>query len=299
MYEQTTEIRTVEDIDKVGRAVGAIFKTNMVVIVGSQSILLGSPRAPVEMRMSPEIDAFFPGRRKWENQPENVGLLASEMIDERFGEDSPFHERHGFFIDGVDERTAVMPSDWAQRAFHKVVVADHAEVTIVAPDPEDVIIAKLMRFDDKDQKWSLNCSRHLRLDIQAMLRRLGTIQPDPEREITREKLDRAALFISKLTSKPILTLPPFEHMPSFPKDTHNAFATMDNTRIIIKKWDDDLGQYNLIDNPLGPAVVSRQVKQHWVNGLKVENSPEPRMSPARQQEMERPRFIPHRPIYKP
>lgn len=271
----------------------------MVVIVGSQSILLGSPRAPLQMLMSPEIDAFFPDRRKWESQPENVGLLASEMIEDRFGEGTPFQDRHGFFIDGVDERTVVMPSDWAKRAFHKVVVADHAEVTIVAPDPEDVIIAKLMRFDEKDQIWSVNCSKHLRLDVAEMLRRLATIEPDPAREITREKLDRAAYFISRLTSKPTISLPPFEHMPDFPKMTHNAFATMDNTRIIIKKWDDDLGQYNLIDNPIGPAVVSRQMKQFWVNGVRVQNSSEPKMSQACWEEMDRPRFTPHRPIYKP
>lgn len=52
-----SSVRTQVDLDRVGRTLGEHFKTDLVVVVGSLSVLVGWPEAPVLMRTSDEIDA--------------------------------------------------------------------------------------------------------------------------------------------------------------------------------------------------------------------------------------------------
>lgn len=69
---QTSFIRTIEDLVEIVRVIARLFKTDKVFIVGSQSILLSWPDAPVVLRTSGEIDAYpenakygRSGRRSW------------------------------------------------------------------------------------------------------------------------------------------------------------------------------------------------------------------------------------------
>ena len=86
-------VRTVDDLDRVIRAVGRHFETDEVIIIGSQAILVHHAQAPVIMRTSGEIDAYPGNIQEWESQhPE---LLASEEINALFGIGSHFHESFG------------------------------------------------------------------------------------------------------------------------------------------------------------------------------------------------------------
>lgn len=102
-------VRTIDDLHRAVRALAVHFDTDVVVIVGSQSVLLEWPDAPVLMRTSGEIDAYPGNIREWEAK--NPGDLASEEINVLFGWGSQFHETFGFYIDGVDETTAKLPPD--------------------------------------------------------------------------------------------------------------------------------------------------------------------------------------------
>ncbi len=51
-------VRTFEDLVETVRAIARLFKTDKVFIIGSQSILLSWPDAPVALRTSGEIDAY-------------------------------------------------------------------------------------------------------------------------------------------------------------------------------------------------------------------------------------------------
>ncbi|RTL52325.1 MAG: hypothetical protein EKK40_07985 [Bradyrhizobiaceae bacterium] len=148
-------VRTFEDLVETVRAIARLFKTDKVFIIGSQSILLSWPDAPVALRTSGEIDAYPENAKIWEvmqkkldpdDEPE-----ASEEINALFGEGSEFHREHGFYIDGVDENTARLPSDWNTRAIYKTVEVDGRQVLAVAPCPEDVIVSKLARLSEKDK----------------------------------------------------------------------------------------------------------------------------------------------------
>jgi Nucleotidyltransferase of unknown function (DUF6036) len=150
-------VRTLEDLERTVRAIATEFKTDKIFIIGSQSILLAWPDAPIVMRSSPEIDAFPANARIWEVQEKakhpDQSPEASEHIDALFGNGSQFHQTHGFYIDGVDENTAILPAGWRTRATVRQVDVGGRTVTAVAPCPEDIIVSKLARLSDKDKSF--------------------------------------------------------------------------------------------------------------------------------------------------
>src|SRR5205814_1919056 len=78
---------------------------------------------------------------------------ASEHIDALFRNGSQFHQTHGFYIDGVDENTAILPAGWQTRAIVRRVDVGGRTVIAVAPCPEDIIVSKLARLNDKDRSY--------------------------------------------------------------------------------------------------------------------------------------------------
>jgi hypothetical protein len=104
---------------------------------------------------------------------------ASEHIHGLFGEGSTFHVTQGSYIDGVDEGTARLPNGWNTRAIVKRLEVDGREVKAVAPSPEDVIVSKLARFDDKDKDFVRAYHRVRRLDLQLVEARIKDTSLDP------------------------------------------------------------------------------------------------------------------------
>jgi hypothetical protein len=80
------DLQTEGDLRRAVRSLARHFKTDTVIMIGSQSILVDWPDAPVQMRLSGEIDAYPANARAWEKA--NPGLLASEEINALFGYDS-------------------------------------------------------------------------------------------------------------------------------------------------------------------------------------------------------------------
>jgi hypothetical protein len=193
-------IRTLADLDEAVRTLATEFKTDRIFIIGSQGILLAWPDAPTEMRSSPEIDAFPGNARIWEIEEEakhpGEKAEASEQIDALFGSGSAFHKRHGFYIDGVDENTAKLPLGWKTRAATRQLRIDGRIVVAVAPCPEDLIVSKLARLDDKDKAFiaTYHAARPLDpLDIEHRIR-----QSNFEPAIAARAVD----YIRMLTRKP-------------------------------------------------------------------------------------------------
>jgi hypothetical protein len=137
--KQPSFVRTFEDLVETVRAIARLFKTDKVFIIGSQSILLSWPDAPIVLRTSGEIDAYPDNAKIWgipqkELDPE-YPPEASEEINALVGEGSDFHRERGFYIDGVDENTARLPPDWTKRAICREVEVDGRQVLAVASIP--------------------------------------------------------------------------------------------------------------------------------------------------------------------
>ncbi|MCA6112478.1 helix-turn-helix domain-containing protein [Bradyrhizobium sp. CNPSo 4026] len=111
--------RTLEDLIETVKVIARYFDADEVFIIGSQSILLSWPDAPVMMRTSSEIDAYAGNAKLWEITQKQLDPdddpEASEEIAALYGEGSAFHKQHGFYIDGVDEHTATLPRQWQLR----------------------------------------------------------------------------------------------------------------------------------------------------------------------------------------
>ena len=59
-------VRTLDDLVRTVSSIAIHFKTDQVFIIGSQSILLSWPDAPIILRTSRKIDAYPGNARMWE-----------------------------------------------------------------------------------------------------------------------------------------------------------------------------------------------------------------------------------------
>ena len=104
------------------------------------------------MMLTSEIDIYADGVA-------DPGPL-SDLIDGSIGEGSLFHRTFSYYCDGVGPETAIMPLDWRTRAT-EYVTPDGA-ATAVCPAIDDIAIAKLCAWREKDRDW-------LRAGVQAGL----------------------------------------------------------------------------------------------------------------------------------
>jgi hypothetical protein len=95
---------TRRQLEHVLRAAANISDSFEIMVVGSQSILGAFPDAPAELTLSMEAVVY----------PLHAPKLA-ELIDGSIGEGSMFHESFGYYAQGVDNRTAKLPTGWENR----------------------------------------------------------------------------------------------------------------------------------------------------------------------------------------
>lgn len=158
-------------------------------MIGSQS-LLGSfdhKDLPAEATASLEFDVAVFG---------DVESRAADRIDGALGEWSSFHDEHGFYVQGVDVETAVLPAGWQDRLV-RVPVRDATDVDAVCLDPHDACAAKLARNDQRD-----------RVFVRALVD-AGLIDPlllaERVREIPRHRLETARKNVSLSFVKSLVT----------------------------------------------------------------------------------------------
>jgi hypothetical protein len=126
---------TRDQREHVLRVAGAIARTNSFVVVGSQAVLLPFPNAPAALVVSREVD-LYPSMH-----PERA-----DLIDRAIGALSSFDETFGYRADGVEPETAVMPSDWMQRAS----LHYSGDITAICPEIHDLAVSKAVVDRDKD-----------------------------------------------------------------------------------------------------------------------------------------------------
>lgn len=142
-------------------------------VIGSQALLVAKPDADRAFRQSNEVDAYPGNLREWEEA--HGGQEASEVINAILGEGSDFHKEHGFFVDGVDDTTAKLSGDWISRAARRMTMVEGRQIEVIAPDPHDIVAAKLARGDPKDIEFARLCLKRgfVRYKkVEALLQRI-------------------------------------------------------------------------------------------------------------------------------
>ena len=148
------------ELEHIIRASGEISGDDEIIIIGSQAILGQFPDAPIRLLSSMEADVYP------KNKPEKA-----DKVDGAIGEGSSFHELHGYYAQGVGERTAVLPKDWESRLV--VLINDNTNgVTGYCLEVHDLAISKLIAMRPKDLEFVQELVRHDMIGKKTMLYRL-------------------------------------------------------------------------------------------------------------------------------
>ena len=113
--------------------------------------------------------------------PKNNPEKADE-VDGAIGEGSSFHELHGYYAQGVGERTAVLPKDWESR----LVVVNNENtngVTGYCLEVHDLAISRIIAHRLKDLEFVQELVRYKMIQKKTMLRRLE--QTDLQKSVLR------------------------------------------------------------------------------------------------------------------
>lgn len=183
-----------DQLEHAIRAACQILGKPAVIVVGSQSIL-GTYREgqlPAAATMSAEIDILPIA----DDNAETSRL--ADIIEGVAGEFSPFEELHGFSIDGVDLTTSALPSGWRDR----LVIVQNANTAAPDGEPqytgwcldkEDLCVAKLCAFREKDQNFVAALFHAKLIDRETILARLATVD-----ERHRRAAERAGSWLRSL-----------------------------------------------------------------------------------------------------
>ena len=146
----------------------------------------GSCRArPARPRNWPLASASF--RRSRKTGPPNLVDTAffsdpddakSDLVDAMIGELSNFHNEFGYYPQGVSVNTGVFPPGWEDRLITY-------ETPSTAPgrglclEPHDCVLAKLVRFEEKDRDFAAALVREGLIDLDILNDRVETLPAPP------------------------------------------------------------------------------------------------------------------------
>lgn len=154
------------ELEHLIRAAAAITDQYEIMVVGSQSILGAAPEPPASLIESMEADVY----------PLQRPDLA-DLIDGAIGEGSPFHERFGYYAQGVGPETAVLPMGWAER----LVKIQNAQTDLKVGwclELHDLAASKLAAGREKDGPFVQEMLRAGLIQEQALRLRIDDLPLD-------------------------------------------------------------------------------------------------------------------------
>jgi hypothetical protein len=153
------------------RAASTISGERDVVVIGSQSILASHPddALPPEATGSIEADVAFL------SDPDDS---KADRVDGAIGELSPFHERFGYYAQGVSTTTAILPDGWQERLI-PLDSTDTSPGRGLCLEPHDCVIAKLLAGRGKDLAFAAALVREDLIDPAVLANRLETVTAHP------------------------------------------------------------------------------------------------------------------------
>lgn len=127
----------------VARALSEITGRKELVVVGSAAVIAAMVELNGNDFGTEDVDIFSldgDDEERFTDEAENIGR------------DTIFHETFGYYADGVGPRTAIMPADWKTRAEARKIPGAPG-VVLWVPEVNDVALAKLCAWRDKDIQW--------------------------------------------------------------------------------------------------------------------------------------------------
>ncbi len=161
-----------EQLAHVLRASTQIAGDPDILVIGSQAILgtFDEDDLPAPATASREADIAFlndPGGQK------------ADLVDAAIGELSPFDEQFGYYAQGVEVSTAVLPTGWADRL---TTWQSQSSGTARAAflEPHDLALAKLAAFRDKDRAFVAALLDARLLSVHTLNERVAELPVSPQ-----------------------------------------------------------------------------------------------------------------------
>lgn len=142
------------------RAASDISGEKSFVLVGSQAILLALRDPDALLTRSDEIDLY-----------PSMAPEKADAIDGAIGALSRFHDEFGYYADGVGPETAVMPTDWMNRATLHYL----GDITAICPELHDLCVSKCVAGREKDAEFVATLFRGGHIDIGSLVERIRQI----------------------------------------------------------------------------------------------------------------------------
>ena len=171
---------TRTQLEHLIRAVASVADDDELIIIGSQAVLGQFPSAPAEMLVSVEAD-LYPLHRP------NRG----DLIDGSLGEGSPFHDTYGYYGQGVDASTAVLPDGWRDRLI-AIRNANTRGATGWCLEVHDLVVSKLVAGREKDLAFARAALKHGLASGDLLRDRAATLPISEDvRRMVLERLESA------------------------------------------------------------------------------------------------------------
>lgn len=167
------------DLEHLLRAASIVAGERDVLVIGSQSILaaLSEDRLPPEATGSIEADMAF---------LDDPDELKADQVDGAIGELSPFHERFGYYAQGVSVSTAILPAGWRDRLV-ALDTPNTAPGRGLCLEPHDCVVAKLLAGRDKDRAFATALVRTGLVDPEVLAERLDAVDPASAHPVATER----------------------------------------------------------------------------------------------------------------
>jgi hypothetical protein len=157
------------DLEHIIRASADIAADDEIIVIGSQAILGQFPDAPADLLVSVEADVYP------RSHPERW-----ELIDGSIGELSPFHATFGYYAQGVEPGTAILPRGWETR----LVVVSNANTRGakgLCLEVHDLAVSKFVAWRDKDKTFLHALVRYGFVQRTTVLERLAATELEGKR----------------------------------------------------------------------------------------------------------------------
>jgi hypothetical protein len=129
-------------------AAASVAGDDEIVVIGSQSVLGRFPDAPAELLVSSEADLH-----------PCIHEDRTDLVDGTLGEGSPFHRTFGYYAQGVDPTTSLLPDGWQSRLI-PVRARRSRRATGWCLEIHDLSISKLAAGREKDLEFAAAAARH-------------------------------------------------------------------------------------------------------------------------------------------
>ena len=121
--------------------------------------------------------------------PEEEARQIADELDGSLGQQSQFDATFGYYVDGVEPATAILPHGWRTRSM-SYATAGTGSVTAIVPHPDDIALSKLCAGREKDLDWVVAGRAAGIIDLDTVLMRVDdlTSLSVEERNRVRERV---------------------------------------------------------------------------------------------------------------